>query len=80
MPISSFVLTCDRADLACLRATLAAMPEVDVGHTVNGRLPVVIDTRSRRDDKRVMRTLEDLPSVTHLQLIFADFTDNQESM
>ncbi len=81
MPISSFVLSCDNSNLAALKCTLSAMPEVEVGDPINGRLPVVVDTYTRQDDRRVISTLESLETITHIQLIFAHFADlEQEPM
>ncbi len=81
MPISSLVLTCETPVVDAVRSQLEAMQHIEVGRTVSGnRLPVVVDTHTRSQDRQAMRSIETMNGVIHTQVIFADFTDlNQES-
>jgi hypothetical protein len=77
MPIVSAVLTLSQtptlrvATLTALRST----PAVTLGEAHGDRVPVVLDTPDRAQDKAAWDALESLPGVTFIELVFADFSD-----
>jgi len=77
MPVLGAVLTLH--DQPTLRAgalsALSTDPRITVGEPQRGRLPVVLATDTRADDKALWRSLEELPGITHLELVTADFSD-----
>lgn len=77
MPVLGAVLTLsDQPDLAAgTLSQLSADPRVTVGPPQRGRLPVVLSTDTRAEDKALWRSLEEQPGITHLELAYADFSD-----
>lgn len=73
MPVLSAVLTLP--DPQATLETLRSKPEVTVGPAQGPRFPVVLSTETREADKVLWRWLQDLPGVTHVELVFADFSD-----
>lgn len=77
MPVLGAVVTLSedpaaRRDLLGLLATEVAF---QAGEETRGRLPVVLTTDTRDQDRTLWRTLEDHPAVAHLEVAFADFSD-----
>jgi len=80
MPVLGAVLTLSREP--ALRdgtvATLSADARVTVGDFSGDRLPVVLETDSRGEDKACWEVVSRLPGVLHTELAFADFSDLHE--
>lgn len=77
MPILGAVLTMSsRPDerLETLRC-LAADARLELGEPSGARLPVVIETTSRGEDRDCWASFYELPGVRHVELAFADFSD-----
>jgi nitrate reductase NapAB chaperone NapD len=81
MPVLGAVLTLsgDAALRGEALATLAADGRVTLGDPVGDRLPVVLDTRSRGEDRACWEAVSRLPGVVLAELAFADFSDLHES-
>ena len=77
MPVLGAVLVLDTAPerAAEALAILSTDPRVEVGPPCRERLPVVLTTTSRAEDRDLWDSLCALPGVTHLDLVFADFRD-----
>lgn len=77
MPIVSAVLTLSQTPTlrAATLATLRSTPAVTLGEAHGDRVPVVLDTPNRAQDKAAWYALESLPGVTFIELVFADFSD-----
>lgn len=83
MPVLGVVVTLSERP-AAREAALAAMradPRLTVGEAMGPagsagrRVPVVIDTIDRDEDRACWRALEALPGVDAIELAFADFSD-----
>lgn len=81
MPVLSAVLTLrdDPVERATTLSLLSAEPRIDLGPMRRDRLPVVLATETRLEDKVLWRRIERLPGVAHVELVFADFSDLQET-
>ncbi len=81
MPVIGAVLTLSPdAELRALAlAGLAADDRVTAGEPAGDRLPVVLDTRSRGEDRACWEAVSRLPGVLMAELAFADFSDLHES-
>ena len=79
MPVLGAVLTLSpQPELAAqARALLAGEPRIELGEPTRDRLPVVLSTHTRDEDRAVWRLLETWPGITHVELAFADFSDLQ---
>ncbi|MCB9743907.1 MAG: hypothetical protein H6740_15010 [Alphaproteobacteria bacterium] len=77
MPVVSAVLTLSAAPerRAALLAELSADPRVSLGPMQRDRLPLVLDTPTRAEDRAAWRSLERHPAVLAHELVFADFSD-----
>lgn len=77
MPIVSAVLTLspDPALRAQTLAELAELPALTAATAHKDRLPVVVDTPDRGEDRAAWTMIESLPGVLHIELVFADFSD-----
>lgn len=73
MPVLSAVLTLPKAEAAL--TAMAEKPEVAIGPPNGVRYPVVLSTDSREADKALWKWVQALPGVTHVELVFADFSD-----
>jgi len=80
MPVLGAVLTL--SDEPALRDaivdTLGADVRVTLGDATGNRLPVVLETDSRGEDKACWEAVTRLPGVMHVELAFADFSDLHE--
>lgn len=54
---------------------LRADPWVTLGELTGDRLPLVLETRSRAEDKAAWAALQDVPGVLALDVAFAHFAD-----
>ena len=77
MPLLSAVLTLSPAPerRAALLAELSTDPRITLGPMQRDRLPLVLDTRTRAEDRAAWRALEGHPAVIAHELVFADFSD-----
>ncbi|MCO4746963.1 MAG: hypothetical protein KC912_19350 [Proteobacteria bacterium] len=75
MPIVSAVLYTREDKRTDLMKDLRADTRIDVGTIWADRVPVVVDTPDRTQDKAVWRRLEHHPDVLRVELVFADFSD-----
>lgn len=56
-------------------AWLAAEPRILLGEEDANRLPAVLDTLDRGEDRALWAAISALPGVTHIDLVSADFSD-----
>jgi len=75
MPVVAAVLHAHPDHVADLALELAQDDRITVGEPVDGRLPVVGDTASRREDKQLWRAIESRVDVRLVELAIADFSD-----
>jgi hypothetical protein len=80
MPILGAVVTLvdDPALAAAAVASLTSDPRITVGERDGALLPVVLDTRSREEERSYWRALQATPGVLDVRLAFADFSDLTE--
>lgn len=78
MPVLSAVLTLPtepRARAAALDG-LRGLPGLSLGvEHAGGRLPVVLESSSRAEDKALWEAVSAVPQLLHVELVFADFSD-----
>ena len=60
--------------LRCL-AALGAIPGLSFGEEQDTRLPIVVESDSRQQDRERWKQVEAAPGLTHLELAFVDFSD-----
>jgi nitrate reductase NapAB chaperone NapD len=80
MPILSAVLTLSGSEER-RQQTLAALSgdaRVTLGVTHGHRLPVVLESHDRDEDRALWCQVMDLPGVLSAELVFADFSDLSE--
>lgn len=80
MPISGLVLTLSEDPglrLALLDA-LRLVPRVTVGEPRGGRLPIVTETGSIREDEALFEELVRTPGVLAVELAYHDFSDVED--
>jgi nitrate reductase NapAB chaperone NapD len=78
MPVLSAVLTLsDEPQLrAEALAALSQQPKATVGaEQPYRRLPIVLESSTRSEDKALWKWASALPGVLHTELVFADFSD-----
>jgi hypothetical protein len=77
MPILGVVavLSSRPDERAAALAALQADPRVTPGDPQGDRLPLVLETRDRADDKACWAALEAIPGLVALDVAFADFSD-----
>ena len=75
MPIVSAVLYTREERRSDLLQVLESDSRIDVGPIANDRVPVVVDSQDRAEDKAVWRSLEMHPDVLRIELVFAEFSD-----
>lgn len=77
MPVLSAVLTLssDPETRTELLRALALDPRLSLGALHEDRLPLVLETSSRDEDRELWDRLADSPGVLHCELAFADFSD-----
>jgi len=77
MPISSLAISLSR-DAALADDAARSMeqhPRIEVGRRVGSRLPVVVDTPDREEDKAVWAWINQLPGVAFVDVVFVHFDD-----
>ncbi len=81
MPIIGAVLSLSPLDAPYteLREALARDTRLTLGEVANGRLPVVVETRSHEEDRAYLDALRSMPGVLDVQVAFNDFSDLHES-
>lgn len=77
MPVVGAVLTlsAEPAERVATLWALNADHRVTLGEVHEPRLPVVVETTGRAEDRQFWRDLEALPGVTLIEVCFADFSD-----
>jgi nitrate reductase NapAB chaperone NapD len=77
MPIVSAVLTLapDLVTRAAVQRALGTDPRITLGPLNADRLPVVLETSSRDEDRALWERVADSPGVLNIELAFADFSD-----
>ncbi len=77
MPVLSAVLTMspDPRTRAELLRTLALDPRLSLGDPVEDRLPLVLESASREEDRQLWDQVAHSPGVVHCELAYADFSD-----
>ena len=75
MPVVAAVLHAHPDRMGSLIHGLGSDPRLTLGEPVDGRLPVVADTPSRREDKQLWRAIETRDEVRLVELALADFSD-----
>lgn len=73
MPILSAVLTLPTPEPALEQ--LQRRPEITIGPSAGSRVPVVLTTDTRAEDKALWDWIQSLPGLHHVELVFADFSD-----
>jgi len=58
-----------------VQSALAGMPGLTFGECQGDRLPVVVESDSRQQDKLRWDRLQALPGLAHVELDYADFSD-----
>ena len=76
MPVIGAVLAL--SDGAVLPPSLPADPRLSVGERHKDRLPIVIVTESREEERALLENIRDLPGVLDLQIAFVDLSDLAE--
>jgi len=79
MPISSLAITLSR-DSALAEAARRALDTeacIEIGDRVGHRLPVVVDTVDRNEDRRVWEWLNGLDGVEFVDVVFIHFDDDE---
>lgn len=77
MPLLAAVAHLDPHPDARLRAlaALARIPGFCAGSPVEGRLPFVLESTDRDEDRERWEAVAATPGVMHLELVLADFSD-----
>lgn len=77
MPISGWVATlaADESQRAEVIQHLRADTRVTVGEQMGARLPFVLDTSCVNEERTLIETLSDHPTVLFIDLVFVDFSD-----
>ncbi len=75
MPVLGVVLHLDPTCSQPLVERLGRDPRVELGPRVANKLPIVVDTPTRAQDKAFWKQLEQQPAVLHTELVFSDFSD-----
>ena len=80
MPVLGVVVTLSEVAEARERALrfLRQSTAIETGVIERGRLPIVLNTYSRGEDKALWAALEGIDGITHLELTSADFSDLTE--
>lgn len=76
MPVIGAVLTLSEG--AVLPASFPADPRVSLGEREKDRLPFVLLTDSREEERALLENIRDLPGVLDLQIAFVDLSDLSE--
>lgn len=75
MPVSGLVIVLSDPNTDAIAAIRANARFVIGDGPVNGRLPVVLDTKTEAEDRAQMRWLEALPGVALVEVAYHDFSD-----
>ncbi|MFT5679176.1 MAG: nitrate reductase NapAB chaperone NapD [Myxococcota bacterium] len=80
MPVLSAVLTLTGSNdrRQAILSALSAEPRITLGDVHGHRLPVVLESRDRDEDKALWCWTAGLSGVLAAELVFADFSDLQE--
>ncbi|MFT7521488.1 MAG: hypothetical protein ACI9MC_003639 [Kiritimatiellia bacterium] len=75
MPVHAAVLTLDPSAAPTTLQKLGCMEWLTLGEPQGFRLPVVADPPDRDADRVVWRAIEHLAGITHIELVFSEFSD-----
>ena len=77
MPVIGAVLHLDQNPEQRERALqyLNQHPRITLGHHQDGRLPIVLESDSKSEDKALWNELQAQSGVTFCSVVFADFSD-----
>lgn len=80
MPISSLVITYgNTAEAKSARELLTSDTRIELGELVGIRQPLVIETTTQNEDKDLWKWINSLPGVTHVDVAFVSFLDDEIS-
>lgn len=75
---ASLVVSCLSGREAEVAAALAVAEGVEVGGPIQGRVPVVVEAQSRGELAAQLDTINELPGVATVELVFFDFSSQHE--
>ena len=75
MPLVSAVLVVRPNRVSEVCAELSQDTRVTVGDPTRNRIPVVLESETRRDDRNFWNAMDANPMVEHHHIIFADLSD-----
>lgn len=80
MPVSGLVITfsSDTADHSAVLEQLAREPTIELGDACGPKLPIVVDTDTREQDRTIWNWVRDLPGVAMVDVAFVGFEDESE--
>jgi len=80
VPVSGLVITfsSDTADHGKVLEQLAGEPAIEVGEACGPKLPIVVDTDTREQDRTIWHWVRDLPGVAMVDVAFVAFDDESE--
>lgn len=79
MPVSSLIVRTETALTAQVGECLADNPLISVSHVQPGAIAVVTETPDDRTDKHLWQQIEGIEGVTHVELIYHNFEDLEET-
>lgn len=75
---ASLVVSCSSGREVEVAAALTLAEGVEVGGSIQGRLPVVVEAQSRSELDAQLDTISELPGVATVELVFFDFSSQHE--
>lgn len=79
MPISSLIVRTEPGCSAEVGAMLATHPAIEVSHSTENAVAIVTETPEDSVDKLLWKQIEGMAGVTHVELIYHNFEDLEES-
>ncbi len=78
MPISSLVVHTGEEYTSKVRDQLNGHPVIEVVHVSGGAIAIVTETPDDSVDKLLWKQIEEIPGVSHLELVYHNFEDGKE--